>query len=336
MIFTLVKNELIKVLKRGKTWVVFGLFALAIIGFISIAKVDAKDIAYNQSPQGQIENLTNTLNWRKDDLKRNEDYLKELENDKSANKTTIQDTKNSIEYMKQDIKSLENNIKEQEKLLNQDKSDWKSILKSKNDNLKSELEKAKLEDSNNKEYINSVTEEIERNNYFLDNNIEPIQEWDFYPSNVGIKIMRVFGMIMLAAGIAVFMSDIVSGECTPATFKFLLVQPISRGKVMLSKFIAIVITVVGMICGLEVVAFGIIGAITGFDAAKMPVELGLKYKINKEILMQQGYKQLDLVANSGYNSTMGDYVLKSFLLQILFIIACCAFKIGRASCRERV
>lgn len=325
MIFTLVKNELIKVLKRGKTWVVFGLFALAIIGFISIAKVDAKDIAYNQSPQGQIENLTNTLNWRKDDLKRNEDYLKELENDKSANKTTIQDTKNSIEYMKQDIKSLENNIKEQEKLLNQDKSDWKSILKSKNDNLKSELEKAKLEDSNNKEYINSVTEEIERNNYFLDNNIEPIQEWDFYPSNVGIKIMRVFGMIMLAAGIAVFMSDIVSGECTPATFKFLLVQPISRGKVMLSKFIAIVITVVGMICGLEVVAFGIIGAITGFDAAKMPVELGLKYKINKEILMQQGYKQLDLVANSGYNSTMGDYVLKSFLLQILFIIACCAF-----------
>ena len=64
------------------------------------------------------------------------------------------------------------------------------------------------------------------------------------------------------------MSDIVSGESTPATLKFLLVQPISRAKVILSKFIAVVITVVGMIAGLEVAAYGVIGAFTGFDAAK--------------------------------------------------------------------
>ena len=62
-----------------------------------------------------------------------------------------------------------------------------------------------------------------------------------------------------------FMSDIVSGESTPATLKFLLVQPISRAKVILSKFIAVVITVVAMIAGLEVAAYGVIGAFTGFD-----------------------------------------------------------------------
>lgn len=323
MIFTLVKNELIKVLKRGKTWVVFGLFALAMIGFIFIAKIGAKNMAYNESPQGKIEILNSSLEWKKDDLKHSEEYLKEIEINKSANKSEIEQVKENIKYTKEDIKSVKNDIKEQEKLLVEGKPDWKATLKSNNDSLKSQLEEAKLTNSD-KEYIYSLSNQIKRNNYFLDNNIEPIQDWDFYPSNVGIEIMKVFGMIMLAAGIAVFMSDIVSGECTPATLKFLLVQPISRSKVILSKFIAIVITVVGMICGLEVVAFGVIGAITGFDATKMPIELGLKYKFNEQALIN-GYKQLELVKNSGYNSTMGNYVLESFLLQVLFIVACCAF-----------
>lgn len=323
MIFTLVKNELIKVLKRGKTWVVFGLFALAMIGFIFIAKMEAKNMTYQQSPQGQIEMLNSSLDWKKDDLKHNEEYLKEIENNKSVNKSEIEQIKESIKYTKEDIKSIENDIKEQEKLLVKGKPDWKVTLKASNDNLKKNLEEAKLTNSD-KEYIYNLSSQIKKNNYFLDNNIEPIQDWGFYPSNVGIKIMKIFGMIMLAAGIAVFMSDIVSGECTPATLKFLLVQPISRSKVILSKFIAIVITVVGMICGLEVVAFGVIGAITGFDAAKMPIELGLKYKLNEQALIN-GYRQLEVVKDSGYNSTMGNYVLESFLLQVLFIIACCAF-----------
>ena len=271
MIFTLVKNELIKVLKRGKTWVVFGLFALAMIGFIFIAKMEAKNMTYQQSPQGQIEMLNSSLDWKKDDLKHNEEYLKEIENNNSVNTSEIEQIKESIKYTKEDIKSIENDIKEQEKLLVKGKSDWKVTLKASNDNLKKNLEEAKLTNSD-KEYIYNLSSQIKKNNYFLDNNIEPIQDWGFYPSNIGIKIMKIFGMIMLAAGIAVFMSDIVSGECTPATLKFLLVQPISRSKVILSKFIAIVITVVGMICGLEVVAFGVIGAITGFDAAKMPIE----------------------------------------------------------------
>lgn len=323
MIFTLVKNELIKVLKRGKTWVVFGLFALAMIGFIFIAKMEAKNMTYQQSPQGQIEMLNSSLDWKKDDLKHNEEYLKEIENNKSVNKSEIEQIKESIKYTKEDIKSIENDIKEQEKLLVKGKSDWKVTLKASNDNLKKNLEEAKLTNSD-KEYIYNLSSQIKKNNYFLDNNIEPIQDWGFYPSNIGIKIMKIFGMIMLAAGIAVFMSDIVSGECTPATLKFLLVQPISRSKVILSKFIAIVITVVGMICGLEVVAFGVIGAITGFDAAKMPIELGLKYKLNEQALIN-GYRQLEVVKDSGYNSTMGNYVLESFLLQVLFIVACCAF-----------
>ena len=70
------------------------------------------------------------------------------------------------------------------------------------------------------------------------------------------------------------MSDIVSGECTPPTLKFHLVQPISRGKVILSKFIAVVITVVTMIGGLEALVVAGLSAFTGFDAGKMPHYIG--------------------------------------------------------------
>ncbi|MGG7079440.1 ABC transporter permease subunit [Clostridium sardiniense] len=324
MIFTLIKNELIKITRRGKTWVVFGLFALAMVGFIFMAKISANQMAYWQSPEGQIENIDNQLKWRKDDLKYNEEHLKEIEKN-SSSAADIENAKSNIEYTKDDIKRLEADRKIQEKLIGQETPDWRIAVKSEIASLKSELEKAKVEGYASKEHTDSTNKQIERNQYFLDNDIKPIQSWEFYPSNFGIQVMMMLGMVILVAGIAVFMSDIISGECTPATLKFLLVQPISRGKVVLSKFIAIIITVVSMICGLEVATFGIIGAFTGFDAMKMPVELALKYQINQEVLIQQGFKQLDLVANSGYNSTMGEFVLKSFLLQVLFIIACCAF-----------
>lgn len=325
MIFTLIKNELIKITRRGKTWVVFGLFALAMVGFIFMAKISANQMAHWQSPEGQIENIDNQLQWRKDDIKNSEEYLKQVKSNASSSKEEIENAENNLNYAKDDIKRLESDRKIQEKLIGQETPDWRIAVKSETASLKSELEKAKVEGYASKEHTNSINKQIERNQYFLDNDMKPIQEWEFYPSNFGIQVMMMLGMVILVAGIAVFMSDIISGECTPATLKFLLVQPISRGKVVLSKFIAIIITVVSMICGLEVATFGIMGAFTGFDAMKMPVELALKYQINQEVLIQQGFKQLDLVANSGYNSTMGEFVLKSFLLQVLFIIACCAF-----------
>ncbi|MBY0757138.1 ABC transporter permease subunit [Clostridium sardiniense] len=325
MIFTLIKNELIKITRRGKTWVVFGLFALAMVGFIFMAKISANQMAHWQSPEGQIENIDTQLGWSKDNLKHNEDYLNEVKNNKSSSKEEIENAKSNVEYAKNDIERLQADRKIQEKLIGQEAPDWRIAVKSEIASLKSELERAKVEGHVNKEQTDNINKQIERNQYFLDNDIKPIQEWEFYPSNFGIQVMMMLGMVILVAGIAVFMSDIISGECTPATLKFLLVQPISRGKVVLSKFIAIIITVVSMICGLEIATFGIMGAFTGFDAMKMPVELALKYQINQEVLIQQGFKQLDLVANSGYNSTMGEFVLKSFLLQVLFIIACCAF-----------
>lgn len=318
MLFNLVKNELIKITRRSKTWVVFGLFALAMIGFVVIAKVSSNQMEHWQSPQGQIENIDNQLSWMKDDLKRQE---KEIENS-NYDKESLNNIKENINYLKEDIKRLEDDRKLQEKKISSPENvDWRDEVKSEIESYKRDIKNAGYDE----EGVKHLEQQIKDKQYFLDNNIEPIENWEFFPSNVAVQVMMILGMGILVAGIAVFMSDIVSGECTPATIKFLLVQPVSRAKVLLSKFIAIVITVVGMIAGLEVAAFGIMGAFTGFDAMKMPVTIGQKYIINQEIFIKQGFKQLELVPGSGYQSTMGDLVLKGFLLQLLFIVACVAF-----------
>lgn len=318
MLFNLVKNELIKISRRSKTWIVFGLFALAMIGFVVIAKVSSNQMEHWQSPQGQIENIDNQLSWMKDDLKRQE---KEIENS-NYDKESLNNIKENINYLKEDIKRLEDDRKLQEKKISSPENvDWRDEVKSEIESYKRDIKNAGYDE----EGVKHLEQQIKDKQYFLDNNIEPIENWEFFPSNVAVQVMMILGMGILVAGIAVFMSDIVSGECTPATVKFLLVQPVSRAKVLLSKFIAIVITVVGMIAGLEIAAFGIMGAFTGFDAMKMPVTIGQKYIINQEIFIKQGFKQLELVPGSGYQSTMGDLVLKGFLLQLLFIVACVAF-----------
>lgn len=310
MLLTLVKNELIKIFSRAKTWIVFGLFAIFVTGIAVISYKEAKSAEYYYSPQGQIENLNEQKKWNNERLESlknsNEDYAKE-----------------EIDSINIQNKRLDESIADQQRLIdNKDDADlWKTVLNNEKEKLQEDLNQSNVS-GDAKEYYEERLAEI--NNY-LDKNQKPVETWEFDGVNFGISLTQILGVIILVAGIAVFMSDIVSGESTPPTLKFLLVQPITRGKVILSKFIAVVITVVGLIGGLEVIAFGIIGAIGGFNGAKMPLKIGVKYVWNYNQLDSAGMPSLTKVSGSGVMSTRGEALLQSFALQILFIIACCAF-----------
>lgn len=125
------------------------------------------------------------------------------------------------------------------------------------------------------------------------------------------------------SGIAIFMSDIVSGECTPATLKFLLIQPITRGKVLLSKFIAATLTVLTMILGVEFIGFGIVNLMSKVSASNYPVRIGNLYKL--EVVKATGTSQIVPIAGSGHMATNQELFIKAMLLQVLFIITACAF-----------
>ncbi|MDS0527245.1 ABC transporter permease subunit [Clostridium sp. SHJSY1] len=310
MIFKLIKNELIKLLSRGKTWVVFGLFFVLIGGTIFLSYNSSKDSEYRNSPQGQIESLNKQIDYANERIK-------------NAEKSTESWAQEEIINGKQQIEQANQSIKIQEDLLkNQDAIDgWKKSLLDEKEKIQKSLD-SKNGDEESTSYQKNRLEVI---NYYLDNDIKPVENWKFNAFNYLKDIIQSLGLIILVSGIAVFMSDMVSGESTPPTLKFLLVQPISRGKVILSKFISVVITVVGMICGLELIAFGIVGVIGGFDGANIPQIIHTAYQFDYSNLDPTGNPMLSEVVNSGITATRGGALLQIFGMQVLFIIACCAF-----------
>ena len=311
MIFTLIKNELIKIFKRGKTWIVFALFALTIAGMGVISYKEAKNTEYYQSPEGQIESLKDSIKYSKSDI----EYYKTVKEEWA--KEEITNAESRIKELEKQINTLEEEIKN-----NKDNPNvWRESLEEEKKTIEDNLKDSSYSEDDKV----SFKQRLEEINIYLDKNMKPIEEWEFNGINYGIKFIFMIGTLILAAGIAVFMSDIVSGECTPPTLKFLLVQPISRGKVILSKFIAVVITVVTMIGGLEALVVAGISAFTGFDAGKMPQYIGKAFKWDYTNAAENGGPQLAEVAGSGVLSTRWMYLLESFGLQILFIIACCAF-----------
>ena len=133
-----------------------------------------------------------------------------------------------------------------------DEDQWKKQLDEEIKYASEDVERYKqYNDEWSKQYYLDAKERLEEFTYLKENNIKPLYGWEYDGYNYMNSLMKFLGMAILVAGIAVFMSDIVSGECTPATLKFLLIQPVTRGKVLLSKFIAVTITVLSMILGTD-------------------------------------------------------------------------------------
>ena len=309
MLLTLIKNELIKLLKKGKTWIVFVLFAL-FIGITIFGQYSSdKNMRMWQSPEKQLEMAKENLDYYKEEL--------ELNKNSDVNPEYIASLEESIEYSKEQIKSYEDIIKNG---VNED--EWKKQLDEEIEYAKESIIRyEKYADEWSKQYAMESKERLEQLTYLRDNNIKPLYGWEYDSYNYMSSLMQFLGMAILVAGIAVFMSDIVSGECTPATLKFLLIQPVTRGKVLLSKFIAVTITVLTMILGAEIVGFLFVNITSGVNNSAYPVSIGTVYE---KIINADGTTILSKVVGSGHMGTNLELFTKAMLFQALFIITACA------------
>ncbi|MGF2617202.1 ABC transporter permease subunit [Rossellomorea vietnamensis] len=131
--------------------------------------------------------------------------------------------------------------------------DWKQQTQ-----VEVERDKQILEESENMPSFNQqMTEErIAINEYRLDNDLEPASGenmWSFVNFNANfIEIVGLFAII-IAAGI-------VAGEFTWGTIKLLLIRPISRTKILLSKYITVLLFGITLLTTLFVLST-ILGAI---------------------------------------------------------------------------
>lgn len=307
MIFTLVKNELIKLFKRGKTWIVFGLFVLFVgLNVFSQYQNDKNTRAYMT--------IEYKLSSSKAELERVNEEIKFIEEDKSVNP----EYRNTLTQNKE---VLEQNIKNYENMINSgitEEDQWKSNLDQNINELKSQVEEySKYDDEWSAKYKEEAKEQLETYEYLKDNNIKPLYNWEYQGYGFLNNFMEFLSMAILLCGIAVFMSDIVSGECTPATLKFLLVQPVTRGKVLLSKFIAVTITVIAMILGVEIAGFLFIKLTSSIDGSAYPVRLHSLYEMTVN-------GALSRIPGSGYISSNSHLLIQSLLYQALFIFTGCA------------
>ena len=307
---SLIKNEFIKIFKRPKTLIVFILFIL-FIGLTAFGTwMNDKDMREWLSPEYQIKQAEEQLPYIRNDIKNAEadgdetwlnsskaieaDLLKQIEENKDIIKNGI-----SEDAWK---KELDENIKNLE-----------DIIKNYEDN--------GINERNKKWYAQSK-QSLEDYKYLKDNNIKPLQGWEYHEFTFFNNLSNFFGIGLLIAGIAVFMSDMVSGECTPATLKFLLVQPVKRGKILFSKFIVSVLTVLSLIIIPEIIGMAAVNITSNIDASNYPVRIEQQYEKEfdqdlQEIIMEQ-------VPNTSKMITNKEFAIRSIGYQAIFIVAACS------------
>lgn len=307
---TLIKNELIKIFKRPKTWIVFALF-LAFIGITAYGTWSAdKNMREWISPEYQIKQAEEQLVHVRNDIKR-----AEADGDENWINGSKQIEQSLLKQIDDNKKIIENGIEEDA---------WKKQLDDKIKNL--EIIIKEYEDTGinewNKVYYAKDKQTLEDYKYLKANNIAPIENWEYNEYSFYNNLSQFFGLGLLIAGIAVFMSDIVSGECTPATLKFLLIQPVKRGKILFSKFIAAVITVLSLILIPQLAGMAIVNVTSNIEASDYPIRIEQQYEKKFDQSSQQ--MMMEQVPDTSTMVTNKEFALKSIGYQALFILTACS------------
>ena len=307
---TLIKNELIKIFKRPKTWIVFALF-LAFIGITAYGTWSAdKNMREWISPEYQIKQAEEQLVHVRNDIKR-----AEADGDENWINGSKQIEQSLLKQIDDNKKIIENGIEEDA---------WKKQLDDKIKNL--EIIIKEYEDTGinewNKVYYAQDKQTLEDYKYLKANNIAPIENWEYNEYSFYNNLSQFFGLGLLIAGIAVFMSDIVSGECTPATLKFLLIQPVKRAKILFSKFIAAVITVLSLILIPQLAGMAIVNVTSNIEASDYPIRIEQQYEKKFDQSSQQ--MMMEQVPDTSTMVTNKEFALKSIGYQALFILTACS------------
>ncbi|ADL49848.1 ABC transporter permease subunit [Clostridium cellulovorans] len=322
----LIKNEYRKLFRRTQTWVLIGLFlAVMCLGTV-FAYYTYRIDQRNQKPETQKANIEQQISYLEENKKQfanNESKDNQVKEEYESNiDREIANLRNQIDYLNQVIEKGEENI------------DWKSNLKTEIDNQKKTIEEMEKnaetnEGTENFVYLNNDLNQqkadLEKLQYLYDNDIKPIKGSTFDGYSVINKIFTVLGGIILTLGVIIFSSDIVSGEMNPATVKFLLVQPTTRRKILLSKFITIVTAAIGLIVGIQILFFLGIGITNGFGNGNYPVIVGAKFEVLKTILLSDGSHPIAIIENSMHIISTSQYFIQYIGFEILFILAGSAF-----------
>ncbi len=306
MFMGLIKNEFIKLFSKKKTYIILFLF-IALSGvFVAVSEVSENNYLKYNSPKYRISNMEENIKYQKE-------YLDNIAKDETLSK---EDKAKEIDAAKESLNSMELTLAELKKsMINESEIDWKKDAQTQLDSLK---EKYKTADENNKA---NLQKNIDRLQTHINHNI-PLDEANL---NKGFNYLLLNIIVVasgfLAFGLILFNADSVSTEYNPGTLKFLLIQPVTRVKVLLSKYIVMIISSLILIMVTQLLfCFGV-GVVKGFGSLNRPILAGFKY----EFVVEFGQKVLKEIPNSASYIPLSEFLLKAFLLEGIFIIVMVSF-----------
>lgn len=285
--YKLIKNEIIKQIKKKKNLVMMLLFILVTVMFNLYG---VKEIS-NQKRFDDNKVFINNLNMQ----------LTTSKSDKEKD-----DIKNKIKEMERINKQLKFNI-------DNEKLDWKVLAKKKIVSYENNIKN--LDKNTDKQNIEMLNLQKEKYEHCLKNNIDPSKSKGI---NKTIKVMLLVTMFFLPIFIVVMISDIISGEYNPMTIRSLLVRPVSKTKIYLSKFIAANIIIIVFFTLVMVANLLIRGFMNGFESPFMLNIVGTRYKEN----LVQG---ISVVESSSYLMPLWKVFISSLFLEWLYIICSVSF-----------
>nr|DAD54315.1 TPA_exp: hypothetical protein CAETHG_RS03735_1 [Clostridium autoethanogenum DSM 10061] len=135
-----------------------------------------------------------------------------------------------------------------------------------------------------------------------------------------IDILQYFVLLFLIIPI-VLSSDIVSGEYSPNTIKALIAKPISRKKIITSKFIVSVILSAGTIIISTIIFIVEAGIHLGFSDYRLPFDVSAKYVLDKSLPLSPVTSQMKYVSGSMSIIPVWSVILQLILILIVISIA---------------
>lgn len=303
----LIKNEFIKLFSKPKTYVIFLLFLALSVMIAFIAHDTEKSYLRSMDPEYRVEQLEEEIGYAEDNIR----YINE---DKSLSE---EDRASEIKHMETYLEDLQADLASaKEVLLKGEAYDWRTDARSNLETFKKQL--AESPDEESKAYFES---EITLLEYHLEKDIDPALS----QRNNGLNYLRLSLMVILSGfltfGLILFAADIMSGEYNPGTLKFLLIQPVTRIKVLISKYLVTTLSAILLIVGSQLVLVLIIGLVKGFGSPDYPVLMGQSF----ERVVRDGMTSIVPLAGTGTYETLSRFLLQGLALEILFIAAMVAF-----------
>lgn len=145
--------------------------------------------------------------------------------------------------------------------------DWRIAMQKQIVDTQNRLNSTRIPD----EWRNSLKVQIQMQQYYLDHDINPNSPGaptfvrEFMSNGIGLFIPLL---------VMIISTDIVSGERADGTIKLLLTRPIRRWKVLLSKYITLLLFISLIVLLVGMISYAIAGLVFGYSGWNMPMLAG--------------------------------------------------------------